>query len=145
MWRGKRLVQVHVEHIKSHITWLHFAQNRIQVGTIVVEQSTRIMHGRRNLLDLTLENTAGRRVCHHQACRLRANSRLQRCQVNIAAVGNCNLTHLVTTHDGSRRVGAMRGIWHQNLRPRCITAFVMVSANHCNAGKLTLSTSHWSQ
>ncbi len=55
MGRGKSLVQVHVDHVETHVAGLHLAEDRVQIGAIVVEQPARGMHDVTNTLDGALE------------------------------------------------------------------------------------------
>ena len=59
MGRGEGLVQVHMDHIKPHITGTDLTENGIEIGTIVVEQTARLMHQTGDLLDAALEHADG--------------------------------------------------------------------------------------
>ena len=56
MGSGKGLVQIHVDHIKAHITGFDLAEDRIEVCAVVVEESAGIVNEVRDLQDLALEN-----------------------------------------------------------------------------------------
>ena len=65
MWRGERLVQVDVHHVKPHVTRTACTKHRVQVGTVVIHQSSAVVNHLGNRGDVTLEKSEGIGVGHH--------------------------------------------------------------------------------
>ena len=59
MGRREGLVQVHVQDIEAHVTRFHLAENRIQIGAVVIQQAAGIVNGCRDLLDASVEHATG--------------------------------------------------------------------------------------
>src|SRR5438093_3192182 len=79
--RCECLVQIQVNNVKPHITGPDFAQNRIEIRPIIVEETASLMNDTRDLHDVPFEDAECVRVSDHQpGCRL-ARSALQRRQV----------------------------------------------------------------
>ena len=131
-----------MQYVEAHIAWLHLAENRVQVSAVVVQQTARIVHCGGNVLNLTLEYPAGRRIGHHQPCRLRPNFFLQRLEIDIAFIINRHLGHLIPTHHCRRRIGAVGGRGNDDLCSRIIPTSLMIGTDHRHAGEFTLGTGH---
>ena len=65
MRRGESLVEVDVHDIETHITWTAFAEEGIEVGTVVVHQATGLVHHLGDFQHARLEDTEGVGVGHH--------------------------------------------------------------------------------
>ena len=65
MRRRERLVQVDVHDVEAHITRTTSSQHRVQVGTIVVHQTTAVVDELRNFRDTRLEKSEGIGISHH--------------------------------------------------------------------------------
>ena len=68
----ERLVQVEVQHIEAHVGRLHLAQDRIQVGAVVVQQTPCVVNDGGDLLYAPFEQAAGGRVRGHESRRRRS-------------------------------------------------------------------------
>ena len=42
--RRERLVQVHVDDVEAHVARAHLAEDRVEVGAVVVQQPARLVH-----------------------------------------------------------------------------------------------------
>ena len=70
MRRRESLVQIDMHHVEAHIARTTRPQHRIQVGTIVVHQTTTVMDEFGNLWDTHLEETEGIGIGHHHGSNL---------------------------------------------------------------------------
>ena len=140
--RGKGFVQVHVQHIKTHIARLNLTQNCIEVCAIVIEQPSGAMDSFSDLFNLTLKHTAGRRVSHHQTGRLRSDTGPKCCQIYIAVGIHRHFSDFISAHNRGGGIRAMGRIGDDNLGTRFIASRLVISSNHCNACKLALGTRH---
>ena len=131
-------MQVHVDDVKTHIAGTHLAEDGIQIGAIVVQQTTCLVDEGGNFLDLALEHTQRGRVGQHNAGGLRSNSLSQRLHIDIALAVGGDLAHLVSTHDGGCRIGSMGRIRHQDLVTPGIAIGLMIGPDHGHTGELTL-------
>ena len=138
-------MQVHVNHIKAHVARANLAQDGIQVGPIVIQQSPSLMHHISDLLDLGLEHTKGGGIGQHDAGSLWPQCRLQSVEINVAFFVRGYFPNLVATHDGGGRIGAVGRIRHNDFSPLRITPIFVVGPNHGHPGKFTLSTGHRGQ
>ena len=66
MWCRKRLVHVDVQTVETHLSRLHNAQNRVQVGAVAVHQPSGAVHGRGHFLQMLLEQPERARIGQHQ-------------------------------------------------------------------------------
>ena len=108
-------MQIHMHDVKAHIARQGLAENGIEIGTVVVEQTAGLVHDRGNLRNLPFEHTESGRVGEHDAGRLRPNARTQPVQIDIA-VRTCRYFHdIATAHSGRSRIGAMRRIGNDDL------------------------------
>ncbi len=64
---GKRLVQIHVQHVNAHVAGFDPAEYRGEIGAVVVEQPPGVVDDVRNLPDVPLEHSQRRGVGQHQA------------------------------------------------------------------------------
>ena len=65
MRRREGLVQVDMHYVKSHITRATGAEHRVQISTVIVHQTTCIMHHLGYLWDVGLKEAKGIRIGHH--------------------------------------------------------------------------------
>ena len=75
MRRREGLVQIHVDHVESHVAGADLAQDRVQVRSVVVQQAAGLVHDARHLDDLVLEHAERGRIGEHDARRSRAQPR----------------------------------------------------------------------
>src|SRR3546814_20692205 len=62
MGGGEGFVQVHVDDVEAHVTGTHFAEDGVEVRTIVVEQAAGAVNGFGDGFDLPFEDAARGRV-----------------------------------------------------------------------------------
>ena len=138
-------MQIHVDHVEAHVAGPHEPQYGIQVGAIVVEQAAGIVNDLPHVLDGLLEHAEGGRIGQHQAGSVRPHRGCKRHQIDVAFAVGGNLLHRVAAHHGAGRVGAVRGVGHQDFAARTVAARIMVGADHGDAGKLALRARHGRQ
>ena len=104
---GERLVQVHVDDVEIHVARADLAENRVQVGAVVIQQPARVVHHVGDACDVTFEDTERRRVGQHNARRLRSQHSLQRIHVDVAVGSGRNFLRQYS-HTWSRSPGSYR-------------------------------------
>ena len=67
MRSGKRLVEIQVHDVKSHIAGTHDTDERVHICSVVVEKSATAVHKCRYFFYFSLEKPKRVRVCHHYA------------------------------------------------------------------------------
>ncbi len=82
--RGERLVQIDVNDVEPHSARQRFAQNRVEVGTIVVEKPTGPVDDLRDVPYPPLENAEGGRVGQHDPRRFRPHGVPQGVDVHVS-------------------------------------------------------------
>ena len=116
--RRERLVQVHVDDVEAHVARLDLAQDRVEVGAVVIQQPARLVHDVANVED-RCSNTPSvdglvsisPAVCGPTAARKRVD-------VDIAVAIGGNFTYRAAAHDRGGGIGAVRRIRHQDFRAR---------------------------
>ena len=131
-------MQVHVDHVEAHVTGPDLAEDRVQIGAIVVQQPAGLVDQASDLGDATLEHADRRRVGQHDAGGLWTQHLFQRLDIDVTVVQRRDLTHRVATHHCGGRVGAVRCIGHDDLASRRVATRIVVGADHRHAGKFTL-------
>ena len=115
-------MQIHVNHVETHVAGFYFSKNCVQVCTIVIKQAAHIMHNLLDVLYLLFEYTQRRRIGQHQTCCLRPDSGAQCVEVHIAVAVSGNLFYGVTTHYRRGRIGAVCRVRDDDLGARRVTA-----------------------
>ena len=63
--RGESLVKVDMHYVESHIAGTNLAEHRVQVGSVIIEKTSRIMNKLCNLHNLSLEHSESIGIGHH--------------------------------------------------------------------------------
>ena len=63
----KGLVEVHVDDVEPHVPWPGDAEDRIEVGAVVVREGRRVVDRLSQFGDVLLEQAEGVRVGQHDA------------------------------------------------------------------------------
>src|SRR5699024_1272273 len=103
MRRRKRLVQIHMDNIETHIPRTNLAKNGIKVGAVVIQQATGSMHNVRDLLNIALEYTQRGGIGEHDAGGLRPNRLSQCVHIDVTITTGGDLAYRTTTHYGGCR------------------------------------------
>ena len=106
----KRLVQVVVDDVEPHVTGPRFPDDRVEVGTVVVEQRTAGVEDLGHVGDVLVEEPDRGRVRQHQPGGAVVHLRPQIVEVEVATLGRRDLFELVAGHRHARRVRAVRGV-----------------------------------
>ena len=139
---GKGLVQVHVDDVEAHVARAHLAQNRVEVGAVVVGEAARVVNDFLDFGDGFFEHAQRRRIGQHQAGGVRTDGRFQRFDVDAAGRVGGNFLDRVAAHRRRRRVGAVRGIRHDDFAPCGVAARIVVGANHRHPGEFAMRARH---
>jgi hypothetical protein len=119
MRRREGLVQVQVQRIDAEFGRPYPADNRVEIGSVAIEESPGGVHRFGDVEDFVLEQAAGVRIGQHQRRDIGTERRLQRGQVDPALVPGPfgirrNRLDGVAASGGGRRVGAVRRFRHQD-------------------------------
>ena len=67
MRRGKRFVQIDVHHVKSHVSGTAYSENRVEVGTVVIHQTTAVVDELGDFRYSAFKNPQCVGIGHHHA------------------------------------------------------------------------------
>ena len=70
-------MQIKMQHIESHVTGTYHTDERVHVGSVIVQESATLMYKGCNLLDVLLEQSQSVRVGHHDTCDRVVKQRLE--------------------------------------------------------------------
>ncbi len=140
--RRERLVQIHVNDVESHGARTHLAENRVEVRAVVIQQAAGLVDQLGNLLDATLEHAERRRIGEHDAGGARTERLFQRLHVSVAVRQRWNFDYGAAAHRRRRRIRAVRGIRHDDLRPLHVATRAVIGADHRHARELALRARH---
>ena len=132
-------MQIHVDHVESHVARFDLAHDRVQIGTVVVEQPACVMNDLGDLQYLSFKYAQSGRIGQHQTGGPRPHCLPQGIQVHVPIGTGRYFPDLVAAHGCGSRVGAMGGIRNQNFRPFAVAFCIVVGPDHGDAGELTLS------
>ena len=128
--RGREsLVQIQVHDVDAEVAGTDFADQRVHVGAVHVEQAAFGVHDLGDLVDLLLEDAQRVGICEHQCRDIFIHLRSERGHIHHALSIGFQIFHCVADHRRSRRVGPVGGIWNQNFLARAAFRFV-IGANH---------------
>ena len=137
---GEGLVQIDVHHIEAHIARTAHAEHGVEVGSVVVHQTSALVHQPCYLGNLFLEDTQGVGVGHHHAGNVIAKQRLEVLHIHGAVGGTLHLHNLQTAHGSRSRVGAMGRVGNDNLCTLQVATLFVVGAYHHQSCQLAMST-----
>ena len=144
MRRRECLVQIDVHHVETHITWTTSTQHGVQIGSVVVHQSTTSMNQLGNFRNLSFEESQRIRIGHHHGCDAVAAFRTEAAKVFQIhqTVGTALYLQDFQATDGSRsRIGTMSRVGYDHLLALHVLARAMVVVNDHQARQLTMGTS----
>ena len=114
--RGREgLVQIEVQCVDAELGGQHPPDDRVEIGTVAIEERAGAMHRGGDVEDLVLEQAAGVGVGQHQRGDIAAELRLQRGQIDPAARIGRDRLDAIAAGRRRRRVGAMRRFRHQDM------------------------------
>jgi hypothetical protein len=132
-------VQVEVHDVEARRPGPEAAEDGVEVGAVHVRDGSGLAHRGDHLVDLVLEDAERARIGDHERRHIRAERRLQRVEVDPAALVRSDRDGLVADHGGRRRVRAVRRVRHEDLRALLALAVGLVEgAGHQHAGQLAV-------
>ena len=108
-------MQVQVHHVHAEISGAHFADQRVHVGAVHVEQAALGVHDVGDLVNLLLEHAQRVGIGEHQRGDVFVHLRFERGDIHHAAGVRFQIFDRVADHGRGRGIGAVRGIGNQNL------------------------------
>src|SRR5207247_4216860 len=109
MGRREGLVQIEMDDVEVHLSRGRAAQDRVEVGAVVIEEAARVVDDLRDVEDVFFENPKGVRIRQHEGERLRSRGRLEGCEVD-AYVLRGNLDEIEPEHSRRGGVRAVCGV-----------------------------------
>ena len=118
-----------MHHIEAHVAWTTSTKHGIEVGTIVIHQTTTVVNQLGNLRNTSFKQSEGIRIGHHHSGNLSSllsYQALQILEINLTISQRFHLNNLQATHSGRGRIGTMGAIGHNHLFARHITTTTMI-------------------
>ena len=143
MRNGKRLVQIDVSDIGADLGRSADAHQRVEIGAVHVDLPTMVMNDLTNIPYPLLKDTVCRRVSDHQRGEffLVGGSFVAKViQVYVAVFITFDNDHPHSRHDGTGRVGAMRGRRNQADVPVALAVGFVKGPDTEQAGVFSLGT-----
>ena len=140
MRRGEGLVEVDVHHVEAHVARTGHTEDRVEVGTIIIEERAAGVDELGDLGNLLLEEAQRVGVGHHDGGDVIAQERFEVLDIDEALGGALHLDDIQSA-DGSRGgVGAMGRIGDDHLRALDVATALMVAADDHQTRQLAMST-----
>ena len=136
---GEGLVQVDVHHVKAHIAGTDYAHYGVEVRTVVIEQTARLVDDLCDLFDVALEKAERGGVGQHKARGIGADGLPEGVKVHAAVGSGLDLLDLEAGHGGGGGVGAVRRIGHYHDLALKVAAVLVIGADMHKAGQLAVS------
>ena len=114
---GEGLVQVQVDDVEAHVAGPHHTQDGVEIGTVVVEETTDLVDGIGDGHDVLLEEPQGVRVGEHDPGHVLVEHRAQRLEVDTTALVARDRDDLVAAQCHRGRIGAVGGVGDDHLVP----------------------------
>ncbi len=138
--RGREsLVQIEVHDVDAEVAGAHFADQRIHVGAVHVEQAALGMQNVGNLVDVLLKHAERVGIGQHERGDIFIHLRRERCEIDHAPRVRLQILHGVIHHRSRGGIGSVRGIRNQNFLAR-IAFGLVIGADHQQAGHLAVRT-----
>ena len=140
MRRGECLVQVDVHHVEAHVAGTAFAEQRIEVRTVVVHQAACLVHHLGNLQNTRLEDAQRIGIGHHHGSDLASHLAEELTQVVNIDCAVSQALHLDDFQAADCRGGWVRAVCRVGNKHLCADvalAFVICTDDH-QAGQLAV-------
>ena len=134
------LVQVDVHDVEAHVAGAATAQQRVEVGSVVVEQTSATVYQLGNLGNLFLEDAQCVGVGHHDTGNRVVEQRFELGHVDGSFGGRGHLDNLQATHGRTGRVGAVGTVGYDDLGTFQVAPFDVVLTHEHQSGQLAVST-----
>lgn len=136
-------MEIDVHHVEAHIARAAGTEHRIEVGPVVVHQTTTTMDEFCDLRDMFLEESEGIGIGHHHGGDVGAFLTDQSFQVgyiNESSRIRLHLEDLEATDGGRSGVRAMGGVGHDDFLPLEVAPRTMIVVDGHQARQLTMGT-----
>ncbi len=127
-----------MDDVEAHVARARDAHDGVEVGPVVVERRTDLVHDLRDLLDVRVEHAERVRVGQHQARHLAVGVGAQVVEVDAAVGVGRELDDLQPGHRHGRGVGPVRGVGRQHLVAMGLAAGLVVGACQQQPGELAV-------
>ena len=136
----KSLVQVEVHHVDAEVAGAYFADQRVHVGAIHIEQRALCVKNVGDLVDLVFKNAERGRIGEHQRRGIFVDLARERFKIDAAVGVGLEILDLVAADGGGSGVGAMGRVGNDDLAAR-IALRLMPRTNQQDAGELAVRAS----
>ena len=133
-------MEIQVKDIESHIARARHTDQRVHVGSIIIEQSSALVDEGSDLPYLLLEQAESVGVGHHDTSDVRAKKRLKISHIHKAVSVGFHDHNLQAANSGAGRVRAMGAVRDYHLGTGKIPTENMVLTHNHQSGKLSMST-----
>ena len=140
MRRGEGLVQVDMHDVESHIAGTHLAEQRVEVGSVIVEETSGIVHKLGDLENLNLEHTERVGIGHHDSSHGIVEERLEILHVDRAVGLRLHLHHFEACHHRGRGVSAVCRVGNNDLGTPGVAPRDVILTHHHQTGKLSMGS-----
>ena len=137
---GKRLVQIQVKHIDSHLAGAGITHEGIEIGAVHIDEATLLVDNLGDLLDMGFKDPHGIGVGQHQAGHLLAHLFGQYLDVDSAFLVGWDGDHLISSQNGAGRIGSVGRIGNQDELSRA-SFLGKMGADHQDTDQFRLGSS----
>jgi len=127
MRRGKRFVQVEVHDVKAHVAGARRAHDRVHVRAVVVAKSARVVDDLRDLQNVFIEDSERVRIRQHQPRGVGPDVCAKGTKIHRSVRRGGNVDHRIARHARGCGVCSVRGVRHDNLLARAISARLVMA------------------
>jgi hypothetical protein len=124
------LVQVHVHDVESHVAGTHDAEDRVEIGAVVIEEPAHLVHGPGDLDDVFFEQAERVGVREHDAGDIGPEPLAQGRHIDAATGVGWDRHRLVAPECHRCRVGPVGGVRDDDLRAPCALAPIGMEGTH---------------
>ena len=135
---GECLVEIQVHDVESHITRTYNPQERIHIGSVVVQKASASVNKFRNLSDFLFEKTERIRIGHHDAGDIVTEKRSQVSHVHEAVFLGLHDYHFQAADCRTGRIGSVCTVRNDDLGPAQISPADMVLTHDHQTCKFTV-------
>ena len=143
---GEGLVEVDMHHVETHVARTTSTKHRVQIGTIVIHQTSRIVDKLCDGRYLCLKETKGIRIGHHHRRDVRSLERdktFQISEIDLTISARFHLDYFEAADSCRGRIGAVGAVRHNDFLTSHITTRTMIVVDNHQSCKLAMSTSVW--
>src|ERR671919_794396 len=121
---GEGLVQIQVHDVEAHVARPNDADDRVEVGPVVVKKPADLVYRRGYPYDVALEEAEGVGIREHETCDVLVEHVDQGLDVHEAALVGTNIDGLVAGKRNAGGIGSVSGVGDDDPPPRITVRLV---------------------